>query len=692
MSDTDASNEPDDPYLWLEEVDGERARVWVQAQNAKTFAALCGPDFEREREDLRLLFSAPDKIPFITKRGEYLYNLWQDKNNLRGLWRRTTLESYRSSTPQWTTILDVDELGRREKENWVWGYSETLPPHHHRALVRLSRGGSDASVIREFNIEDRAFVADGFALAESKSAASWLDADTLLVTSPLGDGHATIPGYARTVRRWRRGTPFAAAETIYEGQENDFFICIKVDHDPGFERTLICRHLAFFEIEHILLDSKGRLHRIDVPSDSSLELHREWLTLQLHSPWRPKDREFAADSFLAIRLDAFMAGSRDFELLFAPGERRVIQASAWAGDRLAISVLDNMRSQILIAEPAAGGWRIERLADVPETDTAAIWCISGYEGSEAEEFLLNLTGFLRPTSLYIVEPAKAPALLKQSPNRFDASGLVVTQHEAVADDGVRIPYSQVAPADLPLDGDNPTILYGYGGFRSSSLPFYSTAHGKSWLERGGVYVNANIRGGSEFGSAWHKAGVREGKKRTHDDFAAVAIDLIRRGVTRRERLAAHGGSNGGLLVGNMLTRYPHLFGAVWCTVPVLDMRRYTKLLAGASWIAEYGDPDIPEDWAFIKEISPYHLAEAGRDYPPILLWTSARDDRVHPGHARKMAAKLEKFGYQVFFYEPAEGGHGTSDYEQQAHALALGYAFLRHTIGEPQRRGPSSAA
>jgi prolyl oligopeptidase len=294
--------------------------------------------------------------------------------------------------------------------------------------------------------------------------------------------------------------------------------------------------------------------------------------------------------------------------------------------------------------------------------------------------MCSVNGFLRAPSLYLVQPGRPIELLKQAPPRFDPSGLLVTQHEAIAADGVRIPYFQVARADLAGDGNNPCLLYGYGGFLSSSLPSYLGTTGKAWLEQGGTYVLANIRGGGEFGTAWHQAGIRDRKKTAHDDFATVAADLIARGVTSRKRLAAFGGSNGGLLVGNMLTRYPQLFGAIWCIIPLLDMRRYSKLLAGASWIAEYGNPEVPDDWAFLREISPYHLAEAGRDYPPILLWTSARDDRVHPGHARKMAARLEELGYDVFFYEPPQGGHGTSDFEETAHMLALGFAFLRHTI------------
>jgi len=670
----------DDRYLWLEDVQGADALAWVEAQNARTLAALAGPDFERDREAFRAILSAPDKIPFVVKRGPYLYNLWQDKDNPRGLWRRTTVESYRSPSTEWDVLIDVDALGRKESENWVWHGCTTLPPDHRRGLVVLSRGGADASVIREFDLEARDFVTDGFVVPEAKSSVNWANADTLYVASALGDGHATTSGYARTVRRWRRGTPLADAETVFEGLATDVSVYASVDHERGFERAFVGRRFSFFDAE-VFQVGTGGLRRIDVPTDAFWVAHREWLTARLRSPWKPKDREFPTDSLIAIRFDAFMAGDRNFDLLFEPSERRTINDYSWAKDRLAISILDNMQTRILIAEPSATGWEFVPLAGVTGTESAHVWCMGDEDGESSEDFLLMRDGFLEPPSLNIIAPAKAPQLLKQLPPRFDASGLIVTQHEAVADDGVRIPYFQVGRKDLPLDGSTPTILYGYGGFLISLLPTYSMGVGKAWLERGGAYVVANIRGGGEFGSTWHKAGIREHKKQAHDDFAAVAADLARRGVTSPSRLACYGGSNGGLLVGNMLTRYPERFGAVWCVIPLLDMRRYSKLLAGASWIAEYGDPDQPDDWAFLKEISPYHLAEAGKPYPPILLWTSARDDRVHPGHARKMAALLEKLGHSVFFYEPPQGGHGTSDFEQTAHMWALGYAFLRRTLG-----------
>ena len=677
--------ESDDRYQWLEDVQGAEALAWVEAQNARTLAALTGPDFDRDREAFRAILSASDKIPIVFKRGPCLYNLWQDKTNPRGLWRRTTLDSYRSPSTEWDVLIDVDALGRDEGENWVWHGCTTLPPDHRRGLVVLSRGGADASVIREFDLEAREFIANGFVLPEAKSSVNWADADTLYVTSPLGDGHATTSGYARTVRRWRRGTPFADAETIFEGLATDVSVYAFVDHESGFERAFVGRKFSFFDAEVFQVGTDG-LRRIDVPTDALWVAHREWLTARLRSPWKPKDRGFSADSLIAIRFDAFMTGDRSFDLLFEPSERRTINDYSWAKDRLAISILDDVRTQILISEPSATGWTSAPLPGVAETETAHIWCIGDDGGETSENFLLMRESFLEPTSLNLVAPRKAPQLLKQLPPRFDASGLNVTQHEAIADDGVRIPYFQVARKDLPLDGNTPTVLYGYGGFLISLLPTYSMGVGKAWLEHGGVYVVANIRGGGEFGSAWHNAGIREHKKRAQDDFAAIAADLVQRGVTSPQRLACHGGSNGGLLVGNMLTRYPERFGAVWCTIPLLDMRRYSKLLAGASWIAEYGDPDNPDDWAFLKQISPYHLAEAGKPYPPILLWTSARDDRVHPGHARKMAARLEALGHTVFFYEPPQGGHGPSDFEQTAHMWALGYAFLRRTVGQAAAR------
>jgi prolyl oligopeptidase len=674
-------SEPDDPYLWLEEIDSPAVLDWIEAHNASTLAALTDGEFIRDEERLGAALGAPDKIPYAGQCGDYFYNFWHDEAHPRGLWRRTTMASYCADHPTWETIIDVDALGQEEGESWVWQGCVTLAPEHRRGLVALSRGGADARVLREFDLVTRQFVVDGFVLPESKSCAFWVDVDTLLVASPLGAGHATRSGYPRTVRRWRRGAPFEAAEVIFEGRDNDFIVYGSVDDEPGFGRTVLVRRPSFLESEIFLLDGAGEFRRLDVPSDADAQIHREWLTIRLRSQWQPKDRVFAPDSILIIGLDVFLSGGRDFSLLFEPRDRRAVHYTTWARSRLAICVLDNMKSEVLVAEPDEAGWRVAPLIGVAETETVWIWCAGSDRDGSSEDFFLLVTGYLTPASLHRLAPGRSLALLKRAPIDFDATRLTVSRHEAVAEDGVPIPYVQVGPRDMPLDGDNPTVLYGYGGFSASLLPAYNPAIGVPWLERGGVYVVANTRGGGEFGTAWHKAGIRAGKKRAQDDFAVVARDLIARGVTSAPRLGCFGLCNGGLLVGNMLTRFPQLFGAGWCEMPVLDLRRFTKLLTGAVWIEEYGDPDNPEDWAYLKEISPYHLVERGGSYPPFLLWTSRRDDQTHPAHARKMAARLEAFGHRALFYEPAEGGHGTTDFRQAAHMYALGFSFFRQTIG-----------
>jgi prolyl oligopeptidase len=679
---------PPDPYLALEDIDGTEARAFIAAENARTEEALCDDAFRADQEAIAAIMAARDKIAFVTKRGGFFYNHWQDEDNPRGLWRRTPLASYRSDTPAWETLLDVDALRAGENENWVWAGAAALPPDHDRAIVMLSRGGADACVAREFDLATKTFVTDGFVLPEAKSNFSWIDTDTLLVASALGEGHATTSGYARTVRRWRRGIPFSDAEVVFAVDEADMAAWGSVDHEPGYERIFLIRRISFFEIESFVLDGAGK-RRIDLPADADFEVHRDLMSVQLRAAWTVGTTTYAAGSVLVIDFEAFMNGSRDFQLLFAPSARRVCQGVAWSQSRLALSVLDDLKSQILIATPGPGALSLEPLAGVGANEQVNIWCAGVDAGGATDAYFVSQTGYLTPSSLYWWEPGHDLERLKTAPERFDASGLAVTRHDATAEDGERIPYYQIGRADLACDGDAPTLLYGYGGFEVSLLPTYMATYGKVFVERGGVMVVANIRGGAEFGTAWHRAGTRAGKKRAQDDFAVVARDLIARRVTRSERLACHGGSNGGLLVGNMLTRFPELFGAVWCTVPLLDMARYTKLLAGASWIEEYGDPDKPEDWAFIREFSAYQLVRQDATYPPILITTSARDDRVHPGHARKMAAKLRAYGHDVLFHEPAEGGHGAADYKQAAHEIALGFSFLRRTIGQAGGQGRS---
>jgi prolyl oligopeptidase len=679
----------DDPYLWLEEIDSAQVRSWVEARNRETVTALCDAQFERDRVAILDILNAADRIPWVQQRGPLVYNFWQDAEHPKGLWRRTTLASYRTEHPDWETLLDVDLLAKSEAEDWVWGGCSTLAPEHRRGLVHLSRGGADAVVIREFDLAEKRFVDDGFHLSEAKGGANWVDENTLLVSSALGgETFQTISGYARTARLYRRGTEFAAAPVVFECKRDDMAAWGGRDRGPRYPRTQYRRQIDFEHHEDFVeQDGSGRI-KLGIPGDAHVSVDHDWLMLNLRTEWNVGGRLYPAGALLIIAFSEFLTGARDFTVLFEPSPRRFLQNFGAMGDVIALIVLDNVRSRIFLARPAEGRWQIDPVEGFSDLSILGIFSLAADDDDwfaedvrERGVFVVTSQNSLTPPTVSLLRFGQSPELLKRSSERFDATGLEITQHEAVSIDGVRIPYFQIARAKLTHDGSNAVLLSGYGGFEISSLPYYSAATGKLWLERGGVYVIANIRGGGEFGPDWHKAGMRAGKKLAHDDFAAVAKDLIARGVTRPERLACAGGSNGGLLVGNMLTRYPELFGAIECAVPLLDLKRYTKLTAGSSWISEYGDPDNPADWAFIREMSPYQAAQAGQPYPPILLTTSARDDRVHPGHARKMAAKLLALGYRVYFYEPPEGGHaGATDNAHVAFNTALGFAFLRKTI------------
>ncbi len=663
----------DDPWVWLEDVDGERALAWVDAQTAATVARLAGPDFERDRAALLALLDRSDNLAVPTRRGGLLYNFWRDAGHPRGLWRRTTLESYRLPEPDWETLLDVDALAVAEGEDWIWQGAATLPPEHDRALLSLSRGGGDAVVVREFDIPSRSFVADGFVLPEAKGGAVWLDRNTVLLSSALGG--VTRSGYARTVRRWDRGADPAQAPILFETAPAH--ISVRGGYDREFDRLIFVARTGFFDAEVHIGTRAGPDRKLDVPSDAWTLWDRGWLAVRSRTPWTVGERTYPANTVLGIGFEAFLARSRDFAVLFEPGERRSVQGFFWSDGRLVLNILDNLRPAYRVVTP--GTWTDAALPGLPEIGTVSAWPLDAEDMEQDGTLLGAVQDPLTPPSLLLLAGTE-PEVLKRAPVAFDAAGLVVTRHEAVSVDGERIPYVQVGPPGLT--GDAPVHLTAYGGFNISMLPTYKGGMGRLWLEPGGTTVVANIRGGGEFGTRWHDAGRREFKARSHDDFAAVAADLVLRGVTRPGRIAAEGGSNGGLLIANMLTRYPERFGALFCTIPLIDMRRYAKLLAGASWMAEYGDPDVPEDWAFLRHVSAYHAAAPGRAYPPILLATARRDDRVHPGHARKMAAKLQEMGYDASFYEPAAGGHGHGkDNAEAATFAALGVTFLRRAIG-----------
>jgi len=670
----------DDPYLWLEEVDGERALAWVETQSAATLTRFGDTRFAADRDTLAAIFDRPDNIPVIARRGTKVFNFWKDAAHPRGLWRTTTLDSYRGERPEWDILLDLDALAAREGEDWIWSGAATLPGSHDRAILMLSRGGADAVVLREFDLSSHDFVSAGFILPEAKGGAAWLDRDTLLLSSALGDGMATSSGYARTVRLWRRGTDPSTAPVIFETGADHMSVWADLDRQAEDERVWFVERVGFFDIVVWIGDRTGPKTRIDLPTDVQGQWHSGWLAVKRRTQWTIGGDTHPPDTVLGISFPAFLDGDRRFTKLFEPTERRALQGLFWSGGRLVLSILDDLKPVFEVLTPSGVGWARQRITGLPDIGVAHVWSLDVRTEESTGDLLASAQDPLTPPSLYLIPPRAAPQLLKRGPQAFDPAGLAVTRHEAISEDGTRIPYVQVGPPGNT--GEAPVHLSGYGGFGISMLPYYNSAVGKLWLERGGTGVVANIRGGGEFGTAWHDAGRREEKRLSHDDFAAVAADLVRRGVTLPGRIAAEGGSNGGILITNMLTRYPELFGALFCTIPLIDMRRYAKLHAGASWIAEYGDPDNPADWAFLAAISAYHQAVPGRPYPPILIATSRRDDRVHPGHARKMAAKLQAMGYEAYFYEPAAGGHGYGkDNAERAAFTALGYNFLRRAIG-----------
>jgi len=675
-----ADDTVDDPHLWLEDVMGEKPLAWVRERNAESTRSLAGgntaPAFTDVEDRIRSILDSKARIPVVMRIGDHLYNFWRDAANPKGLWRRTTLAEYRQPAPAWEPVLDVDQVARAEGENWVWHGATVLEPEGRLCLVALSRGGADADVVREFDLDAKAFVATGFTLPEAKSRVAWRRSDSLLVATDFGPGSLTASGYPRTVRSWDRGTPLASAPVVFEGRPDDMGVGVACDLTPGFEREFISRQITFWTSE-LFLRRDGGLIRIAKPDDASASVHREWLLIELRSPWTVGAGTYPAGALLAADFEAFLKGDRSLHVLFEPGERTSL--AAWAGTRnhLLLTTLENVRSRVAVLTFADGGWRRDPLAGVPEFGTASAVAV---DEMESDDYWLTTSSPLEPSTLSLgsaAMPAKPPEELKRTPAFFDAAGMTVEQHEAVSEDGTRIPYFQIGPRELPLDGSTPTLLYGYGGFEIPLVPGYSPVVGAAWLERRRVYVIANIRGGGEFGPRWHQAALKANRRRAYEDFVAVAEDLVARRVTSPRHLGIMGGSNGGLLVGNVLTMRPDLLGAVVCQVPLLDMRRFSRLLAGASWIGEYGDPDKPEEWAFIRNFSPYHSLTRDQACPPVLITTSTRDDRVHPGHARKMTARLLEYGKPVLYYENIEGGHGgAADNRQKAFMEALAWTFL----------------
>lgn len=672
-----------DPYQWLEDVGGEKALEWVKARNAvaqKRIEADGG--FDKLRTDLLAILDSNERIPFVTKHGEYYYNFWRDRKNERGLWRRATLNEYQKSAPEWEVLLDLDALGKSEGENWVWKSVSLLRPDYKRALVSLSRGGADAVVVREFDLEQKTFLTDGFSLPEAKGSVSWVDQDHIFISTDFGTGSMTDSGYPRIAKLWKRGTPVSEAKVLYEGKQQDMSVGAMHDDTPGHERNFVSRNLAFYNDELYWLKSPEELIKIDVPNTANKSVVREMLIIELREPWTVASKTFAAGSLLVADFDAYMSGKRDLEVLFEPTESTALSSFGATKNALILNVLEDVKNRIYVLKrtdrEGKKVWSKEPLVGAPAFGTVNVTAV---DPDESDEYFMTSTDYLNPTTLSMGTLGQAPKELKRLPPFFDSSKFEISQNFATSDDGTKVPYFMVAPKGLELNGEHPTLLYGYGGFEISLQPNYNASVGRAWLSEGGVYVVANIRGGGEYGPRWHQAALKENRLRAYEDFAAVAKDLVARKVTRKERLGVQGGSNGGLLVGNMVTLYPELFAAGVCQVPLLDMKRYNKLLAGASWMAEYGNPDYPEQWAYIRKFSPYQNVQPNVPYPKVLFTTSTRDDRVHPGHARKMMAKMESQGHSVWYYENIEGGHGgAANNKQSAYMQSLAYTFLKQEL------------
>lgn len=670
-------------YDWLEEVEGKKAIDWVKKQNNQTTSTLeKDKRYQTIVKNAENILNAKNKLALVRIRATGVINFWQDEEHVRGLVRQASLDSYAQKKEQWDTILDLDQLAKDEKENWVFKGSSCLEPEEKRCLLNLSKGGKDATVIREFDYSTKQFISDGFQLPEAKSTVEWLDQDTLIVGTDFGNGTMTSSGYPRILKVWKRGTPLTSATEIFAGETTDVSV-----HATNFYRdnqnfVFLMRRPDFFNAEYWYLKNNEKL-KLAVPKDASLvDLVKGYLILELRQTWG----NAKTGALVAVKLDDAIKVKSSTDLnptvIFHPGERGSISSVDSTKNFLVVTYLDNIKGKALRIRPNAeetpDQWE-KRAIDLPTTGTLGL--LSAHQSTDNVFF--SYEDFVTPESVYLTDlSTMKTSLNRQDVPRFDASNLMITQKEATSKDGTKIPYFVVHAKDMKRDGHNATILYGYGGFEVPELPQYMAVNGKSWLEKGGVWVSANIRGGGEFGPAWHQAAVKENRQKAFDDFIAVAEDLVNQKISSPQKLAIMGGSNGGLLVGATFVQRPDLFKAVVCQVPLLDMMRYHKLLAGSSWMAEYGDPEDPKMQPILAAYSPFQNVKANVKYPDVLFVTSTKDDRVHPGHARKMAAKMLAQGHKIRYFENIEGGHSASaNLMQVAKRKGLEYTWLYQELG-----------
>jgi prolyl oligopeptidase len=672
-----STNQQQDPYLWLEEVEGSKSLEFAKSENALTLNHFkSNPLFKTIEAENRKIFFAKDRVPGVSLVNGELFNFWQDEKHVRGIWRKTTIESYQTANPKWEVILDLDEVAKSEKENWVWKGSAFRKPKYDRALIHLSRGGKDASVTREFDVKTKSFIKDGFNLPEAKSNIFWKDDDTIFVGTDWGPGSLTTSGYPRIVKTWKRGTPLSSAETMFEANTTDmtaFAYTLHDDEKPYYFHSI---RQGFYASKVWYDDPSGKSILIPKPDDAELYyLFKGQLLIELRSAFKG----FKAGSLVALPLNSLDKGDASLDqlhLVFAPTAKRFLQSGNQTKNHLILDISDNVLSRMeKFTFTPPNIWKSEPIA-LGENGMASCYDADPY----SDKYLASYTDFLTPTSTYIGSAADSKnhlKMLKQASKRFDASTLTTSRFEATSKDGTKIPYFVVHKKDIKLDGTNPTLQYGYGGFQVSMNPNYLGALGKTWVEKGGVYVLTNLRGGGEFGPEWHASVLKENRYKVYEDNVAISEDLIARGFTSPDHLAISGGSNGGLLVGATVTLRPDLYKAAIIGVPLLDMLRYHKLLAGASWMDEYGNPDDPKMREAILKYSPYQKLSPTAKYPEVFVMTSTKDDRVHPGHARKFVARMKEQKHPVYYYENIEGGHaGNANIEQSILWESLKITYL----------------
>ena len=664
----------EDPYLWLEEVDGKKALEFVDQQNKSTFDKISQQKSYQEIYNKTLdIYNSTDRIIYPNTYGNYVYNFWQDKEHVRGIWRRMTAADYVNGNTAWETLMDLDAMSKRDGEKWVYKGATGLYPKYEKFLVSLSKGGGDASITKEFDVNTKSFIDNGFSIEESKGGASYLDENTLIVSSDFGAGSMTTSGYPRQVKLWKRGTLLKDAKLIFEGDSTDVSSYGYELREGSTSYLMVGQFMTFFSGRTFVWQN-GKMIKLEIPEDCQISnMLSGQLVLELKSDWTASGKLFKQGSIVSLHFESLLKGIQNVQLVYEPDEFSSVAGVSSTKNKLLLNLLTNVKSELYIYSFNNRKWDYVKVS-APDYGTISIKDVDEF----TDRYYFSFENFLTPSTLFVADAGKNEFKpFKSLKSYFDGSKYKVDQFKVKSKDGTMIPYFVISGKDTKLDGKNPTLLYGYGGFEISEVPFYSGTVGNAWLEYGGVYVLSNIRGGGEFGPKWHQAGLKEKRQNIYNDFHAIAEDLISRKITSNKNLGIMGGSNGGLLMGVAFTQRPDLYNAVVCQVPLLDMKRYSKLLAGASWMGEYGDPDKPEEWDYISKYSPYQNLKQGMKYPEVFFTTSTHDDRVHPGHARKMVAKMLDMGYPVYYYENTEGGHaGSSTNEQRAKASALQYSYL----------------